>query len=48
MAAMRLSHSDCALGAFYCRLSGRTKKQPTNTATAHKLASMVYFMLNPA
>lgn len=45
MAAMSLSHSDCALGAFYRRLSGRMDKPRANTATAHKLARMVYFML---
>jgi len=45
MAAMSLSHSDSALGAFYRRLSGRIDKPRANTATAHKLARMVYFML---
>jgi len=45
MAAMRLSHSDSAPGAFYRRLSGRMDKPRANTATAHKLARMVYFML---
>ena len=45
MAAMSLSHSDSALGAFYRRLSGRMDKPRSNTATAHKLARMVYFML---
>jgi transposase len=45
MAAMSLSHSDCALGAFYRRLSGRMDTPRANTATAHKLAPMVYFML---
>ena len=44
MAAMSLSHSDSALGAFYRRLSGRMDKPRANTATAHKLARMVYFM----
>ena len=42
MAAMSLSHSDSALGAFYRRLSGRMDKPRANTATAHKLARMVY------
>ena len=37
MAAMSLSHSDSALGAFYRRLSGRMDKPRANTATAHKL-----------
>ena len=45
MAAMTLSHSDSALGAFYRRLCGRMDKLRANTATAHKLARMVYFML---
>jgi transposase len=45
MAAMSLSRSDSALGAFYRRLSGRMDKPRANTATAHKLARMVYFML---
>jgi transposase len=45
MAAMSLSHSDSALGAFYRRLAGRMDKPRANTATAHKLARMVYFML---
>jgi hypothetical protein len=43
MAAMSLSHSDSALGAFYRRLCGRMDKPRANTATAHKLARMVYF-----
>ena len=45
MAAMALSHSDSALGAFYRRLCARMDKPRANTATAHKLARMVYFML---
>ena len=45
MAAMSLSHSDSALGAFYRRLCTRMDKPRANTATAHKLARMVYFML---
>jgi len=45
MAAMSLSHADCALGAFYRRLCARMDKPRANTATAHKLARMVYFML---
>ena len=45
MAAMCLSHSDSALGAFYRRLCSRMDKPRANTATAHKLARMVYFML---
>ena len=45
MAAMSLSHSDSALGAFYRRLCARMDKPSANTAVAHKLARMVYFML---
>jgi transposase len=45
MAAMALSHSNSALGAFYRRLCGRMDKPRANTATAHKLARLVYFML---
>lgn len=45
LAAMSLSHSDSALGAFYRRLCARMDKPRANTATAHKLARMVYFML---
>ncbi|KJK15434.1 transposase, partial [Burkholderiaceae bacterium 16] len=39
------SHSDSALGAFYRRLCARMDKPRANTATAHKLARLVYFML---
>ena len=42
---MSLSHSDSALGAFYRRMCARMDKPRANTATAHKLARMVYFML---
>ena len=45
MAAMSLSHSTSALGAFYRRLCTRMDKPRANTAAAHKLARMVYFML---
>jgi transposase len=45
MAAMSLSHSDSALGAFYRRLCARMDKPRANTAVAHKLARLVYFML---
>ncbi len=45
MAAMSLSHSDSVLGAFYRRLCSRMDKPRANTATAHKIAHMVYFML---
>ena len=45
IAAMSLSRSASALGAFYRRLCTRMDKPSANTATAHKLARMVYFML---
>lgn len=45
MAAMALCRSESALGAFYRRLCTRMDKPKANTATAHKLARMVYFML---
>ncbi|MHB1670314.1 IS110 family RNA-guided transposase [Thiomonas sp.] len=45
MAAMRLSRSSSALGAFYRRLCARMDKPRANTAVAHKLARMIYFML---
>ena len=45
VAAMSLSHCDSALGAFYRRLCARMDKPSANTAVAHKLARMVYFML---
>jgi transposase len=45
LAAQALSHSDSALGAFYRRLCGRMDKPRANTAVAHKLARMVYFMM---
>ena len=45
IAAMSLSRCDSALGAFYRRLCARMDKPSANTAVAHKLARMVYFML---
>ncbi|SFU46287.1 Transposase IS116/IS110/IS902 family protein [Nitrosomonas eutropha] len=55
MAAMSLSRNGSALGAFYrrlcvstpvCRrLCARMDKPQANTAVAHKLARMVYFMI---
>jgi transposase len=45
MAAQALSHSSSALGAFYRRLRSRMEKPRANTAAAHKLARMVYYML---
>jgi transposase len=45
LAAMSLSRNDSALGAFYRRLCTRMDRPRANTAVAHKLARMVYFML---
>ena len=45
LAAMSLSRSSSALGAFYRRLCARMDKPRANTAVAHKLARMIYFML---
>lgn len=45
MAAMSLYHGNSALGAYYRRLCARMDKPSANTAVAHKLARMVYFML---
>ena len=45
LAAQALCRSESALGAFYRRLCSRMDKPRANTAAAHKLARMVYFML---
>ena len=45
LAAMSLSRSESALGAFYRRLRGRLGAPKAITATAHKLAKIVYNML---
>ena len=45
MAAISLSRSDSALDAFYRRPCGRMDEPRVNTAVAHKLARMIYFML---
>ena len=42
---MSLGRSDHALGAFYRRLAARTGKAKAVTATARKLAILVYRML---
>lgn len=42
MAAMSLGRTDTALGAFYRRLAGRIGKPQAITATARKLAILVY------
>ena len=45
VAAQSLARSDCALGAFYRRIRARHGAPKAVTATAHKLARIVYFML---
>jgi hypothetical protein len=45
MAAVSLHHSQSALGAYYRRLAGRIGKPEAVTATAHKLARIIYSML---
>lgn len=45
IAAASLHHSDSALGAFYRRMQARHGAPKAITATAHKLARIIYFML---
>lgn len=45
VAAQSLARSNCALGAFYRRIRARHGGPKAVTATAHKLARIVYFML---
>lgn len=45
MAAASLYHGQSALGAYYRRLAGRRGKAAAVTATAHKLARIIYSML---
>ncbi len=45
MAAATLHHSQSALGAYYRRIAARIGKPQAVTATAHKLARIVYSML---
>ncbi len=45
LAAASLHHSQSALGAYYRRLAGRLGKAAAVTATAHKLARIIYSML---
>lgn len=45
VAASSLHHSDSALGAFYRRMRARLGAPSAVTATAHKLAKIIYFML---
>jgi len=45
LAARSLHHSDSALGAFYRRMCSKLGKPQAVTATAHKLARIIYAML---
>jgi len=45
MAASSLYRSSCALGAYYRRMKARLGAPKAITATAHKLARLVYSML---
>ncbi len=45
VAAMRVGYTQAALGAFYRRLASRIGKAKANTATARKLAILVYRVL---
>ena len=45
MAASSLYKSSCALGAYYRKMKGRLGAPKAITATAHKLARLVYSML---
>ena len=45
LAAQGLSHSHCALGAYYRRMAARMGAGKAITATAHKLARYVYTVL---
>lgn len=45
VAAASLKHSDSALGAYYRRMCARYGAPSAITATAHKLARIIYFML---
>ena len=45
LAAQGLHRSHCALGAYYRRMAARLGAGKAITATAHKLARLVYAML---
>lgn len=45
IAAQSLAHNDSALGAFYRRIRAKSGAPKAITATAHKLARIVYHML---
>jgi len=45
LAAQGLHHSQCALGAYYRRMAARCGAGKAITATAHKLARLIYAMM---
>jgi transposase len=45
LAAFSLANAQCALGAFYRRIRAKHGGPAANTATAHKLARIIYKML---
>jgi transposase len=45
VAAMSLTNSKCALGAFYRRMAARVTKAKALKAVAHKLAKLIYNLL---
>jgi transposase len=45
LAAHTLHHSDCALGQYYRRMRAKLGPPQAVTATAHKLARIVYHLL---
>jgi transposase len=45
MAALSLSHSKCAFGAYYRRMAARVSKTKAMKAVAHKLARLIYRLL---
>lgn len=45
LAAQGLHHSQCALGAYYRKMAARLGKGKAITATAHKLARLIYTLL---
>ena len=45
MSALGLTHSDSALDVFYRRMRAKHGAPKAITATAHKLARIIYFML---
>ena len=45
LAAHTLHHSDCAVGQYYRRMRGKLGPPQAITATAHKIARIVYHLL---